>query len=227
MQSIAPRVSVNSRALCLESFRLSTLPLLLAFTLFFSCPSLATKAAAVQKTKSSTTTKTSSKGTPAEKTSKSTKPAAPEVPEIFVEATPEELVDKPQEYVNKNVRLTAKFFAFSSLALDYKPALRPSKSYLSFLILRSHSHIPLSELKLALPIPKEKDPENQLIAVLKDGDTVELSGHVFSAALGEPWVDVQHIKKIASADEKTAEGESEQESKEKSAEPSAKPETKH
>lgn len=126
-------------------------------------------------------------------------------PETFIDVTPEELVEKPQDYLNKNVRFTGKFFAFSSLALDYKPAFRSSKAYLSFLILRSHNHVPLSELKLALPMPKEKDPENTLISVLKDGDTIELSGKVFSTALGDPWVDVRHIKKIAgSSDEKTA-----------------------
>jgi lysyl-tRNA synthetase class II len=220
MQSIAPRFSVNSRALSLGAFRPSSLLMLLALTFFLSCLYPVANAAATQKSKSSAATKTPSKVTTAEKTTKVTKPAAAEVPEIFVDTTPEELVDKPQEYLNKNVKLTAKFFAFSSLALDYKAAMRPSKSYLSFLILRSHSHIPLSELKLALPIPKEKDPENQLIAVLKDGDTIEVSGHVFSAALGEPWVDVQHLKKIATADEKTAEGESED--KDKLTEPSSK-----
>ena len=202
------------------------LPLLSALVLCLNSPSLPADAATLQKTKSSTTTKTSTSKTSTAAT-KNVKPAVPEVPETFIDVTPEELVDKPQEYLNKNVKFTAKFFAFSSLALDYKPALRPSKSYLSFLVLRSHSHVPLSELKLALPIPKQKDPENQLIAVLKDGDIVELSGRVFSTALGEPWMDVAHIKKIGSSDEKTTEAESESENKDKAAEPSSKSETKH
>jgi hypothetical protein len=204
--------------------RQNSLPLLLAFTLTLNCLSLA--ATTVHKANSSTVSKTPSKTVAAEKSAG--KKPVPEVAETFIDVTPEELVEKPQEYLNKNVKFTAKFFAFSSLALDYKPALRSSKSYLSFLVLRSHNHIPLSELKLALPIPKEKDPENQLIAVLKDGDTVELSGHVFSTALGEPWMDVQHIKKIASSDEKTAEGDSEQETKDKDSETDTKqsPETK-
>jgi hypothetical protein len=150
------------------------------------------------------------------------------VPETFIDVTPEELVDKPQDYLNKNVKFTGKFFAFSSLALDYKPALRSSKTYLSFLILRSQSHVPLSELKLALLIPKEKDPENALISVLKDGDTIELSGKEFSTALGEPWVDVHHIKKIGgSSDDKTAEAGQESKDKDSDFKAQEKPEAGH
>jgi hypothetical protein len=61
--------------------------------------------------------------------------------------------------------------------------------------------VPLSELKLDMPLPKEKDPENQMLAQLKDGDTVEVIGHVFATALDDPWVDVLKLKKIASAPE--------------------------
>jgi len=159
-------------------------------------------------TKSTTETKKEEKSTPVPAT-------AEPAPESFVDVSPEELVEKPQEYLNKNVKFTGKFFAFSSLALDYKPALRPSKTHLSFLILRSHSHIPLSELKLAFPIPKEKDPNNAVISALKDGDTVELSGKVFSTALGEPWVDVLHLKKIGGSEEKTAQASDDNKDKEK------------
>jgi hypothetical protein len=122
--------------------------------------------------------------------------------ENVVNVTTNELVDKPHEYLNKNVKFTAKFFAFSSLALDYKPAMRSSKTHLSFLVLRPESHVPYSELKLAMAIPKEKDPENQILTTLKDGDQVELIGKVFATPLDEPWVDVLRLKKLASADEK-------------------------
>ena len=49
----------------------------------------------------------------------------PEAPlENLISVTTEQLVSKPQEYLNKNVKFTAPFFAFSNLALDYKPAFR-------------------------------------------------------------------------------------------------------
>ncbi len=70
-----------------------------------------------------------------------------------------------------------------------------------------------------MAIPKEKDPENQMLAQLKDGDTVEVTGHVFSTALDDPWVDVLRLKKTASAPEdKKVTAEKEKEKKEKEAE---------
>ena len=130
----------------------------------------------------------------------------PEPPiENVVAVTTQQLVDKPQEYLKKNVKFSAKFFAFSSLALDYKPAMRKSKDYLSFLVLRPNSKVPFSEIKLAMPIPKEKDPKNTLLQGLKDGDEVEIIGNVFATPLDEPWVDVLRLTKIASApDDKKA-----------------------
>ncbi|HEY9787883.1 MAG TPA: hypothetical protein V6D17_21020 [Candidatus Obscuribacterales bacterium] len=117
-----------------------------------------------------------------------------------VDVSPMTLVDKPDEYLNKNVKFSAKFSSFANLALDYKPALRESKKFLSFLVLQPDSHIPLSRLKLAMPIPKESNKEkNQLLQGLKDGDEVEVIGKVFSTALGDPWVDVLKLTKTASA----------------------------
>lgn len=134
------------------------------------------------------------------------KPAAktPEpVLENVMSTNAEDLVSKPQDWLGKNVKFNANFFAFSSLALDYKPAFKSSKTHLSFLILKPNSHIPLSELKLAMMIPKEKDPENTLLATLKDGDQLEITGKVFSAALDDPWVEVFKVKKVgASAEDK-------------------------
>lgn len=122
-----------------------------------------------------------------------------------VSVNPEDLVNKPQDYLGKNVKFTANFFAFSNLALDYKPAYRSSKTHLSLLILKPGTHVPLSELKLAMAIPKEKDPENEMLAKLKDGDTVEIIGKEFSTALDDPWVEVFRLKKIGgSKDEKKA-----------------------
>lgn len=127
-------------------------------------------------------------------------PAAPEPPlENVQSVTTQQLVDAPQAYLHKNVKFTAPFHAYSSLALDYKPAMRPSKTHLSFLILRPNSKVPFSEIKLAMPIPKEKDPKNKLLQDLKDGDTIEVAGTVFATALDEPWIDVKQLVKIASA----------------------------
>lgn len=116
--------------------------------------------------------------------------------ENVVKVSTEDLVGKPQSFLGKNIKFEAKFFAFSNLALDYKPAYRSPKTHLSFLVLRPNSHIPFSELKLAMEIPKEKDPENKMLVSLKDGDDLEIIGKVFSTALDEPWVDVYTIKKL-------------------------------
>jgi hypothetical protein len=154
----------------------------------------------------------------AEKTpEKATKPTPEPVIENVQSVNAEQLVDKPHEYLNKNVKFTSNFFAFSSLALDYKPALRPAKTHLSFLVLKDNSHIPLSELKLAMAIPKEKDPENTLLAKLKDGDQIEITGKVFNTALDEPWVDVLRLKllKAAPDEKKTAEEKEKDKDKDK------------
>ncbi len=122
--------------------------------------------------------------------------------ENVIDVTTNQLVDKPQDFLNKNVKFTAKFFAYNSLALDYKPAMRSSRTNLSFLVLRPEAHIPFAELKLAMPLPKEKDPETLLLASLKEGDQIEVIGKVFATPLDEPWVDVLRMKKLSSADDK-------------------------
>jgi len=119
-----------------------------------------------------------------------------------VSITTDQLVAKPQDYLNKDIKFTAKFASFSSLALDYKPAFRSARNYLSFLVFRPDTHIPFSEIKLAMPIPKEKDPETHMLQTLKEGDTLEIYGRVFACPLDEPWVDVLKIKKIASSPDK-------------------------
>lgn len=130
------------------------------------------------------------------------KPAPEPVIENVVNVQPEDLVRAPSEYLNKNVKFNAQFYTYSSVALDYKPAMRSSKDYFSFLVLRPNSHVPLSELKLAMPIPKdEKSPQSDLLQKLKDKDEVEVIGKVFSTALDEPWVDVLKIKLVKQAPE--------------------------
>lgn len=179
-----------------RSHSLLALSLALAATLdlsFMACAWSGPLIAAPKPTK--TTTPRDSAEKPAEN--------KPEPPiENVVNVSTNELVDKPHEFLGKNIKFTAKFFAFSSLALDYKPAMRSSKSYLSFLVLRPEAHVPYSEIKLAMAIPKEKDPESQVLTSLKDGDQVEVTGKVFATSLDEPWVDVLRLKKLGGSDDK-------------------------
>ena len=102
------------------------------------------------------------------------------------------LLEKPENFIREKIRFRGKFSSFTTLALDYEPALRKSKDYLSICIFRSDSKIPLSELKLAYPMKDAMD--NQLIKDLEEGDLLEINGEVFSAALGEPWVDIVSFK---------------------------------
>lgn len=147
-----------------------------------------------------------------------------EVPiENVVAVQPEELVAKPHEFLGKNVKFTGNFASFSNLALDYKPAMRPSKTHLSMLIRQPKpGAVPLSELKLAMPIPKEKHPDTLMLANLKEGDKVEIIGKVFSAALDDPWVEILRLKKlggspdkkeVASGDAKTGDAKSDKSDK--------------
>jgi hypothetical protein len=102
-----------------------------------------------------------------------------------------ELLNNTETWVGQKISFEATFNSFSPYALDYKGAMRSSKDYVAFLIQRpdvTHHTIPLSELKLLYPrkkIDKVMDLEN--------GDKVLLKGKVFSAALGDPWVDVDDI----------------------------------
>ncbi len=114
--------------------------------------------------------------------------------------TPDELIDHAKEYLGKNIKFTANFSSFCTLALNYKPAMRESKKFISFLVKRPDSKVPLSELKLALPIPKETEKsKNKLLTSLREDDKIEVTGKVFSAALDEPWIDVVAIKRLQGA----------------------------
>jgi len=113
---------------------------------------------------------------------------------------PLELVKNPALYMEKDVAFEGTFNRFSDMALDYKKAFRDSRDYVSMLILRpdvKDHEIPLSELKLFFPRKKSEDVTN-----LDSGDVVSIKGHVFSNALGEPWVDIAEIKvTVEKADE--------------------------
>ena len=106
---------------------------------------------------------------------------------------PLEVVKKPESWLNKKINVTARFGKFATLGLDYKPALRSSETYIAFLILRpdTDKNIPLSEMKLFI-----KRSAAEKLTGLKEGDTVQFTGTVFSSALGDPWVDVEKLEKI-------------------------------
>ena len=103
------------------------------------------------------------------------------------------IVGNPSLFLNKHINVAARFNKFSTLGLDYKPAMRSSETYISFLILRSDTdkHIPLPEMKLFL-----KRTAAEKLVDLKEGDKVEFSGNVFSNALGDVWVDVDNLAKL-------------------------------
>jgi hypothetical protein len=153
------------------------------------------------------------KGKAGEKSEKAAKPV-PEVPIADVQnVTTDQLTEKPHDYMNKNVRFSAIFASFSTLPLDYKPAMRPAKSHVGLLVYRPNSKIPYSEIKLAMPMPKEKEPENKVLMDLHDGDTVEIIGKEFASPLDEPWLDVLRLKKTASGPESKKDSEAKEKEK--------------
>ena len=103
-----------------------------------------------------------------------------------------EIVKNPQKYLNKNIVMNATFDKFSTLGLDYKPAMRSSEDYIGILIKRDdvidHT-IPLSEMKLFL----KRDLAEKNINLETD-DKVQITGKVFSTALSDPWIDITEIK---------------------------------
>lgn len=113
------------------------------------------------------------------------------------------LLEKPDNFLEKKIKFRGKFSSFTTLALDYKPALRESKDFISICIFRPDSKIPLSELKLAYPVEEAK--EDEVIRELEEGDLVEIYGKLFSSALDEPWVDIISIKMLEEAPNKDPE----------------------
>lgn len=98
------------------------------------------------------------------------------------------IIANPNKYLNKRVKIKAKFDKFSTLGLDYKPAYRSSDKYITFLIKRddiTNHNIPLSEMKNFLA-----REEAEKYIDLKTGDEIEYCGVVFSNALGDVWINV-------------------------------------
>ena len=115
-----------------------------------------------------------------------------QAPIEYVSVNPLDVVANPYRYLRRNIKIKAKFDKFSTLGLDYSPAMRSSEKYISFLIQRpdtSNHDIPLSELKIFL---KKEVAEKSID--LDAGDEIEFTGKVFSTALGDPWMDVDSFK---------------------------------
>jgi hypothetical protein len=113
-------------------------------------------------------------------------------PSSYQDVRAVDVVANASKYLNKRIRVRAKFDKFSILGLDYKPAFRSSEKYISFLIKRedvTDHTIPLSEMKIFLP---RTEAEKHID--LDEGDEIEFSGLVFSNALGDVWVDVEDFK---------------------------------
>lgn len=131
----------------------------------------------------------------AKKDNKPEKPSAAEIDASIASATYVDvlaLLQNPQAYLNKRVTFTGTFNRFADIALDYKKAFRDSRDYVTFFILRpdvTTSTIPLSELKLFFPRKKSSE-----VLDVEAGDKIQVVGTEFSTALGEPWIDVEHIK---------------------------------
>lgn len=110
----------------------------------------------------------------------------------YITVNPLDVVANPYKYLRRNIKIKAKFDKFSTLGLDYTPAMRSSEKYISFLIQRpdtSNHDIPLSELKIFL---KKEVAEKNID--LDAGDEIEFTGKIFSTALGDPWMDVDSFK---------------------------------
>ena len=119
--------------------------------------------------------------------------------EAALEVKPLSVVNSPKVYLNKTIKMNAKFDKFSTLGLDYKPAFKSSDDYISFLIKRDDTNydIPLSEMKLFL-----KREEAEKFIDLKTDDEISITGVMFSDALGDAWVDVKNLTVIKKAPEK-------------------------
>ena len=92
--------------------------------------------------------------------------------------------------------MNATFDKFSTLGLDYKPALKSSEDYIGILIRKSDVTdyvMPLPEIKIFL---KRKTAEKYID--LEPGDKITIEGKVFSTALSDAWIDVTKLTIISS-----------------------------
>lgn len=136
------------------------------------------------------------------KTTTKTTPAATTAVKPTISASSLEIVANPEAYLNKDVKFNATFDKFSTLGLDYKPAMKSAQDYIGILIKRDdvkdHT-VPLSEMKLFL-----KRAEAEKFIDLESGDKIEITGKVFSNALGDPWIEINKFTVLSQANKKEA-----------------------
>lgn len=193
----------------LEAATLAVLAVCTSSTLCLAAPNVAAdkKPTETKDSKDGKETKTEEK-TKKENLVKEYRIGAEPAADQIVSLTPEKLVDQANSYLNKNVRFNATFYAYSNLALDYKPLMRSHTTHLSFLVKRNNSQVPLSELKLAMSIPKdERGPESKFLQDLREGDQIEVIGKVAGLPLDEPWVDVIKLKRTKAVSEDKKSGD--------------------
>ncbi len=107
------------------------------------------------------------------------------------------IVNNPEKFLNKKVKIQATFDKFSTLGLDYDKAMRSSENYIGILIQRDDvidHNIPLSEMKLFM----SKELAEKHID-LDTGDKIEITAKEFSTALNDPWLDIETLTVIKKA----------------------------
>lgn len=104
-----------------------------------------------------------------------------------------DLVGNPAKFLGKKILIEGEFYSFSTLALDYEPAMRSSKDFIGIVLARpDHGEIPLVELKLAAPLKIFKDNS----VSVEHGNKVLVKGKVYAVALGEPWIDIEDFSVV-------------------------------
>jgi len=104
-----------------------------------------------------------------------------------------ELVSEPSKFLGKRIVVEGEFYSFSTLALDYEPAMRSSKDFIGLVLARpDQTEIPLVELKIAAALKNFKEKNINL----EHGNKLAIKGKVYAVALGEPWLDVEEISLI-------------------------------
>ncbi len=122
---------------------------------------------------------------------------ATKAPVLATYNEPLAIVNDVDKFLNRPVRIQGKFDKFTTLGLDYPPAMRKSEDYISFMVQRNDvcdHNVPLSELKLFM-----KRAYAEKFIELDTGDKINITGKVFSNALGDAWVDVEKIEIVEKA----------------------------
>lgn len=104
-----------------------------------------------------------------------------------------DLISEPQNFLNKKIFIEGDFYAYSTLSLDYEPAMKSAKDYIGIVLSRpDQKEIPLVELKISALLEKFK---KESISI-EHGDRVSIKAKVYAIALGEPWLDIEEIEVV-------------------------------